>query len=194
MCVNCILTACQINVHLFHSSFLTVHDHCVCVHAHHPFMHVCLVIDFSVANPSVGLRGSPSCPNGDFFSADITSPGRPLLRSQSFHNAPGKWPSGPPSGAYVKRPRIVYCFNTLKICYSPLAKNKLAQLPHNPPPPLLRARSWYCSDIRMAPSTIPTPQSFRLCLLCSRASWVITSPEGRFLAFRGAVNAVAVKA
>ncbi|XP_030019215.1 serine/threonine-protein kinase WNK4 isoform X1 [Sphaeramia orbicularis] len=45
--------------------------------------------DFSVANPSVGVRGSPPCPSGDVFSADITSPGRPLLRSQSFHNAPG---------------------------------------------------------------------------------------------------------
>ncbi|XP_045924618.1 serine/threonine-protein kinase WNK4 isoform X2 [Micropterus dolomieu] len=45
--------------------------------------------DFSVANPSVGLRGSPPCPNGDVFSADITSTGRPLIRSQSFHNAPG---------------------------------------------------------------------------------------------------------
>ncbi|XP_051273216.1 serine/threonine-protein kinase WNK4 isoform X2 [Dicentrarchus labrax] len=45
--------------------------------------------DFSVANPSVGVRGSPPCPNGDIFSADITSPGRPLMRSQSFHNAPG---------------------------------------------------------------------------------------------------------
>ncbi|XP_023263500.1 serine/threonine-protein kinase WNK4 isoform X1 [Seriola lalandi dorsalis] len=45
--------------------------------------------DFSVANPSVGVRGSPPCPNGDVFSADITSSGRPLIRSQSFHNAPG---------------------------------------------------------------------------------------------------------
>ncbi|KAM9336800.1 serine/threonine-protein kinase WNK4 [Symphorus nematophorus] len=45
--------------------------------------------DFSVANPSVGVPGSPPCPNGDVFSADITSPGRPLIRSQSFHNAPG---------------------------------------------------------------------------------------------------------
>ncbi|XP_029311836.1 LOW QUALITY PROTEIN: serine/threonine-protein kinase WNK4 [Cottoperca gobio] len=45
--------------------------------------------DFSVANPSIGVRDSLPCPNGDFFSADITSPGRPLLRSQSFHNAPG---------------------------------------------------------------------------------------------------------
>lgn len=52
---------------------------------------VCLVSDFSVANPSVGLRG----PSGDVFSADITSPGRPLIRSQSFHNAPGKWPLRP---------------------------------------------------------------------------------------------------
>ncbi|CAN9508762.1 unnamed protein product [Ophioblennius macclurei] len=40
--------------------------------------------DYSVANPSVGARGSPPV-----FGADITSPGRPLLRSQSFHNAPG---------------------------------------------------------------------------------------------------------
>ncbi|KAM4525428.1 serine/threonine-protein kinase WNK4 isoform 1-T1 [Odontesthes bonariensis] len=45
--------------------------------------------DYSVANPNIGLRGSPPCPNGDVFSADITSPGRPLIRSQSFHNAPG---------------------------------------------------------------------------------------------------------
>ncbi|KAI3365512.1 hypothetical protein L3Q82_010600, partial [Scortum barcoo] len=45
--------------------------------------------DFSLANPGVGVRGSPLCPNGDDFSADITSPGRPLTRSQSFHNAPG---------------------------------------------------------------------------------------------------------
>ncbi|XP_030256510.1 serine/threonine-protein kinase WNK4 isoform X2 [Sparus aurata] len=41
--------------------------------------------DFSVANPNLGVRG----PGGDIFSADITSPGRPLMRSQSFHNAPG---------------------------------------------------------------------------------------------------------
>ncbi|KAK6328226.1 hypothetical protein J4Q44_G00002040 [Coregonus suidteri] len=49
--------------------------------------------DFSMANPSVGVRGSPPGPTGggDFFSpADVTSPAwRPLLRSQSFHNAPG---------------------------------------------------------------------------------------------------------
>ncbi|XP_062298718.1 serine/threonine-protein kinase WNK4 [Scomber scombrus] len=45
--------------------------------------------DFSLANPSVGVRGSPPCPNGDVFSTDITSPARPLMRSQSFHNAPG---------------------------------------------------------------------------------------------------------
>ncbi|XP_041829622.1 serine/threonine-protein kinase WNK4 isoform X2 [Melanotaenia boesemani] len=45
--------------------------------------------DYSVANPNVGVRGSSPCPNGEVFSADITSPGRPLIRSQSFHNAPG---------------------------------------------------------------------------------------------------------
>ncbi|XP_044035883.1 serine/threonine-protein kinase WNK4 isoform X2 [Siniperca chuatsi] len=45
--------------------------------------------DFSMANLSVGVHGFPQCPNGDVFSADITSPGRPLIRSQSFHNAPG---------------------------------------------------------------------------------------------------------
>ncbi|XP_053197960.1 serine/threonine-protein kinase WNK4 [Scomber japonicus] len=45
--------------------------------------------DFSLANPSVGVHGSPPCPNGDIFSTDITSPARPLIRSQSFHNAPG---------------------------------------------------------------------------------------------------------
>ncbi|XP_068160979.1 serine/threonine-protein kinase WNK4 isoform X2 [Antennarius striatus] len=41
--------------------------------------------DFSVVNTGVGVCG----PNGDLFGADITSPGRPLIRSQSFHNAPG---------------------------------------------------------------------------------------------------------
>nr|XP_015818256.2 serine/threonine-protein kinase WNK4 isoform X1 [Nothobranchius furzeri] len=45
--------------------------------------------DYSLANPNVGLRGSPPCHNGEVFGSDITSPGRPLLRSQSFHNAPG---------------------------------------------------------------------------------------------------------
>ncbi|TNN84846.1 Serine/threonine-protein kinase WNK4 [Liparis tanakae] len=45
--------------------------------------------DFSVANPSAEACGSPPCPDGDVFSADITSPGRPLIRSQSFHSSPG---------------------------------------------------------------------------------------------------------
>ncbi|XP_032357885.1 serine/threonine-protein kinase WNK4 isoform X1 [Etheostoma spectabile] len=36
-----------------------------------------------------GVCGSTPCPNEDVFSPDITSPVRPLLRSQSFHNAPG---------------------------------------------------------------------------------------------------------
>lgn len=63
----------------------------MCVHGASSHACVCLVSDFSVANPSVGLRS----PNGDVFSADITSPGRPLIRSQSFHNAPGKWPLCP---------------------------------------------------------------------------------------------------
>ncbi|KAM6896967.1 uncharacterized protein wnk4a [Xenentodon cancila] len=45
--------------------------------------------DYSGVNPSAGIRGSPPCPNGEVFSADITSPERPLMRSQSFHNAPG---------------------------------------------------------------------------------------------------------
>ncbi|XP_070980852.1 serine/threonine-protein kinase WNK4-like [Oncorhynchus clarkii lewisi] len=48
---------------------------------------------FSMADPSVGVHGSPLRPTdgGDFFSpADVTLPTwRPLLRSQSFHNAPG---------------------------------------------------------------------------------------------------------
>ncbi|XP_035468229.2 serine/threonine-protein kinase WNK4 isoform X1 [Scophthalmus maximus] len=45
--------------------------------------------DFGLANPSAGVRGSPPCPNGDIFGADATSSARPLMRSQSFHNAPG---------------------------------------------------------------------------------------------------------
>lgn len=55
---------------------------------------VCLVLDFSVANPRAGLGG----PSGDIFAADITSPERPLIRSQSFHNSPGKWPPAPRRG------------------------------------------------------------------------------------------------
>ncbi|XP_024290059.2 serine/threonine-protein kinase WNK4-like [Oncorhynchus tshawytscha] len=49
--------------------------------------------DFSMADPSVGVHGSPLRPadGGDFFSpADVTLPAwRRLLCSQSFHNAPG---------------------------------------------------------------------------------------------------------
>ncbi|XP_062269763.1 serine/threonine-protein kinase WNK4 isoform X1 [Platichthys flesus] len=45
--------------------------------------------DFDLANPSTGVRGSPPCPNGDVHGADVTSSGRPLMRSQSFHTAPG---------------------------------------------------------------------------------------------------------
>nr|XP_040032452.1 serine/threonine-protein kinase WNK4 isoform X1 [Gasterosteus aculeatus aculeatus] len=40
--------------------------------------------DFSLANPKVEACASPLCHNGD-----IASPGRPLTRSQSFHNGPG---------------------------------------------------------------------------------------------------------
>ncbi|XP_052327230.1 serine/threonine-protein kinase WNK4-like isoform X1 [Oncorhynchus keta] len=49
--------------------------------------------EFSMADPSVAVHGSPLRPadGGEFFSpADVTLPAwRPLLRSQSFHNAPG---------------------------------------------------------------------------------------------------------
>lgn len=47
--------------------------------------------DFSAANnnPSTGAQNSPLCPNGAASSADIASPARPLMRSQSFHNTPG---------------------------------------------------------------------------------------------------------
>ncbi|XP_061563647.1 serine/threonine-protein kinase WNK4 [Cololabis saira] len=45
--------------------------------------------DYSGLNPSAGVRGSPPCPNGGVFGADVTSPERPLMRSQSFHTAPG---------------------------------------------------------------------------------------------------------
>ncbi|XP_029132639.2 serine/threonine-protein kinase WNK4 isoform X1 [Labrus bergylta] len=45
--------------------------------------------DFGALNPNVAARGSPQFPIGDVFAADMTSPGRPLLRSQSFNNTPG---------------------------------------------------------------------------------------------------------
>ncbi|XP_077358029.1 serine/threonine-protein kinase WNK4 [Festucalex cinctus] len=45
--------------------------------------------DFAVANPCAEERGSPPCANGDFFAPNLTLPGRPLVRSQSFHNTPG---------------------------------------------------------------------------------------------------------
>lgn len=144
---------------------------------------VCLVLDYSVACSSVGLHDSPSCSNGEIFSADITSPGRPLLRSQSFHNTPGKWTPNSPSGPHMKRPAIVYCLGTEKDCFSLWAKNE-SKLPHKHThtPPLLSTHSLYCSEFCMAPFAIPTPQSFHLCLPRSRASWVVTSPEERFLA------------
>lgn len=56
---------------------------------------VCLVVDYSMANPSVEARGSPPYPNGDVLSSDITSPGQPLVRSQSFYT-PGKQPMALP--------------------------------------------------------------------------------------------------
>lgn len=48
------------------------------------FSHLCMgfLAEFGV---SAGARASPPGVSGD-----ITSPSRPLLRSQSFHNAPGK--------------------------------------------------------------------------------------------------------
>ncbi|KAK1881087.1 Serine/threonine-protein kinase WNK4, partial [Dissostichus eleginoides] len=78
-----LLPAFHNGVNSLSSSQPNLHSHTL------PRTHSSSLPDFSVANPSVGLRGSPPCPNGDSFSADITSPGRPLLRSQSFHNAPG---------------------------------------------------------------------------------------------------------
>ncbi|XP_057682016.1 serine/threonine-protein kinase WNK4 isoform X1 [Corythoichthys intestinalis] len=45
--------------------------------------------DFAVANSGEEPRGSPPCDNGVVFAPDTTLPGRPLVRSQSFHNAPG---------------------------------------------------------------------------------------------------------
>lgn len=93
-----------------------MHDHlvCACVSAvlcdsKSSYACVCLVVDYSMANPSVEARGSPPYPNGDVLSSDITSPGRPLVHSQSFYNTPGKQPCGPPSGSHLKRPSIVYC-------------------------------------------------------------------------------------
>lgn len=90
-------TACVINLHVYPA--WAVCDWPVCVR-------VCLVLDFSVANPSAWLGG----PNGDIFSADITSPERPLMRSQSFHNSPGKWPLGPRPLAVVARQRGLALF------------------------------------------------------------------------------------
>ncbi|KAM9772828.1 serine/threonine-protein kinase WNK4 [Syngnathus typhle] len=45
--------------------------------------------DFAAATPCMVERGSPPCANGDVFTPDLTSAGRPLVRSQSFHNTPG---------------------------------------------------------------------------------------------------------
>ncbi|KAM6951524.1 serine/threonine-protein kinase WNK4 [Aplochiton taeniatus] len=45
--------------------------------------------EFSAAGSGVGARGSPPVSNGDFLKAGMASPSRPLLRSQSFHSAPG---------------------------------------------------------------------------------------------------------
>ncbi|XP_077482605.1 serine/threonine-protein kinase WNK4 isoform X1 [Stigmatopora argus] len=46
--------------------------------------------DFAAANSSGESHGSPPpCDGGAVFAPDLTLPGRPLVRSQSFHNAPG---------------------------------------------------------------------------------------------------------
>ncbi|XP_010886982.4 serine/threonine-protein kinase WNK4 isoform X2 [Esox lucius] len=51
--------------------------------------------DYSVSGPGVGVRATPLCPSGagdNYSPSEAASPaGRPLLRSQSFHNT-----SGPP--------------------------------------------------------------------------------------------------
>ncbi|KAJ8379030.1 hypothetical protein AAFF_G00231990 [Aldrovandia affinis] len=62
--------------------------------------------DFGVVSPSQVNRGSPPAPAGDFFfNTDVTSPGRPILRSQSFHTAPGSpHPYHHPASLYVSVP------------------------------------------------------------------------------------------
>ncbi|XP_061562044.1 LOW QUALITY PROTEIN: serine/threonine-protein kinase WNK4 [Phycodurus eques] len=45
--------------------------------------------DFAVANSCAEVRGLHPRANGDVFTPDVILPGRPLVRSQSFHNAPG---------------------------------------------------------------------------------------------------------
>nr|XP_046210873.1 serine/threonine-protein kinase WNK4 [Oncorhynchus gorbuscha] len=80
--------------------------------------------DFSMAGPSVGVCDSPSGPTGggDFFSpADMTSPaGRPLLRSQSFQNAPGS------PHYYYHHPASMYSSEPPPAAATP------AVLPHTP--------------------------------------------------------------
>ncbi|XP_019720249.1 serine/threonine-protein kinase WNK4 isoform X2 [Hippocampus comes] len=54
-----------------------------------PRTHFSSLPDFAVANPRAEEGTSPPCADGDVFAPNATSPGRPLVRSQSFHNAPG---------------------------------------------------------------------------------------------------------
>lgn len=103
-------TACQINLLLclIHRSLIIER------HGLHSCMCVCLILDDSVANMIVGVRGgSPPRPIREAFGPDVAPPGRPLLRSQSFHYAPGKGPPALPPG-----PRRAM----FKNCYDPLGK------------------------------------------------------------------------
>ncbi|XP_061666629.1 serine/threonine-protein kinase WNK4 isoform X2 [Syngnathoides biaculeatus] len=45
--------------------------------------------DFAVANSCAEGCGPCPCANGDVVTPEVVLPGRPLARSQSFHNAPG---------------------------------------------------------------------------------------------------------
>ncbi|XP_036397337.1 serine/threonine-protein kinase WNK4 [Megalops cyprinoides] len=65
--------------------------------------------DFDMASPSPVKRGSPLAPAGDFFfDADVTSPSRPILRSQSFHNTSGTVGAPPGSPHPYHHPTSLY--------------------------------------------------------------------------------------
>lgn len=136
----------------------------------------CLVLDESSANPSAGFGG----PNGDIFSADITSPERPLIRSQSFHNSPGKWPLGLSLRSQGKEASHCLLFQHTEKYFQSSGKEYIQGKFHS----LINVST--CTQGRLlvlfrrshGAAAIPTPQSPRLCLPCSRASWVITSLEG----------------
>ncbi|KAJ8364763.1 hypothetical protein SKAU_G00135940 [Synaphobranchus kaupii] len=90
--------------------------------------------DFGMASPSQVNLGSPQVPTGDFFfDADVTSPDRPMLRSQSFNSGPG-------SGHPYCQPTSLY--SSVSAPEHMVAHSQLGHLPQYQTSPYMAATSF----------------------------------------------------